>query len=48
MIKVDKGFKCNQCGDKYFKKEMKYFNKVDGPYCKYCVNEWKEYDEELC
>ena len=33
---------CNQCGDTFFKKEMRYLDKVDGPYCIYCVKKWDE------
>lgn len=40
-----KGYKCNQCGEIYFKNEMKYLDKQDGPYCKYCVKQWKKVGE---
>ena len=35
-----KGYKCNQCGDNYLKNEMRYMDKQDGPYCKYCAEQW--------
>lgn len=33
-------YKCNECGNEYFKNDMVYFDKQDGPYCKSCVRQW--------
>lgn len=34
-------YKCNQCGDTYLEDEITLKDKVDGPYCIYCVKEWE-------
>lgn len=40
MISVAKNNKCNQCGDTFLQRELRYKNTKDGAYCVYCVKEW--------